>query len=34
MTDILVLGPVMSQEQMNIGQNAMNAPRLTPPLYI
>jgi len=24
----------MSQEQMNIGQNAMNAPRLTPPLYI
>jgi len=24
----------MSQEQMNIGQNAMNAPCLTPPLYI
>jgi len=28
MTDILVPGPVMTQEQMNICQNATSAPRL------
>jgi len=34
MTEILVLGPVMTQERMNICQNAMSAPRLTTALYI
>ena len=34
MTDILVPGPVMTLERMDICQNAMSAPRLTPALYI
>jgi len=33
MTAILVSGPVMAQERMNICQNAMSAPRLTPATY-
>jgi len=34
MAEMLVPCPAMIQERMNICQNAMNAPRLTPPLYI
>ena len=33
MTDILVPGPVMTQERMNICQNTMSAPRLLTHLY-
>jgi len=34
MTELLVPGPLMTQERMNICQNGMSAPRLTPALYI
>jgi len=34
MTEILFPCPVMTQERMNICQNAISAPRLTLTLYI
>ena len=33
MTAILVSGPVMTQERIDICQTAMSAPSLTPALY-